>query len=142
MAGSRLVLLSFLCAAGGAVLLDQTPAHQASSNPHLGNRESIRAGMALYRVRCGDCHGLDATGYRGPDLTAILSGGINDERLFDVIRRGVPGTDMPPTKLTDAETWQLVHFIRHLPEITPDDLAQMEALNPKSRKEVDEAEDP
>src|SRR6185369_2210775 len=82
MAGSRLVLLSFLCAAGGAVLLAQTPTHPASSNPHLGNRESIRAGMALYRVRCGDCHGLDATGYRGTDLTAILSGGINDERLF------------------------------------------------------------
>ena len=25
-----------------------------------------QSGMALYRVRCGDCHGLDASGYRGP----------------------------------------------------------------------------
>ena len=28
--------------------------------------------MALYRVRCADCHGLDGTGYRGPDLVAAI----------------------------------------------------------------------
>ena len=43
-------------------------------NPHLGNKASVRSGLTLYRVRCGDCHGLDARGYRGPDLTAILGG--------------------------------------------------------------------
>ena len=60
-------------------------------NPHLGNAASIKGGLALYRVRCGDCHGLDARGYRGPDLTAVL-GGMPDERLFQTIRKGVPGT--------------------------------------------------
>jgi mono/diheme cytochrome c family protein len=65
----------------------------AGGNPHLKNAESLKSGLALYRVRCGDCHGLDARGYRGPDLTAVL-GGMPDERLFQTIRKGVPGTEM------------------------------------------------
>ncbi len=95
MLRTRLALLSLLCAAGGAALVAQTSTHPAARNPHLGNRDSIRGGMAVYRVRCADCHGLDATGYRGPDLTATLAGGMADERLFDTSASGVPGTEMP-----------------------------------------------
>jgi len=93
---SRASLLGALCLVSGSLLIAQgqvTP-HPAANNPHLGNKESIRAGMADYRVRCGDCHGLDAGGYRGPDLVAFVAGGATDERLFDTIRKGVPGTEM------------------------------------------------
>ena len=55
---------------GGSLSEDQAPPppapNPAAKNPHLGNPQSIRSGMTLYRIRCGDCHGLDATGYRGP----------------------------------------------------------------------------
>src|SRR5262245_63635147 len=51
------ILSAFAFIGSGALLLAQAPpAHPAASNPHLGNRESIRGGMALYRVRCADCH--------------------------------------------------------------------------------------
>ena len=60
------------------------------SNPHLKDKESIRGGMSLYRRMCGECHGLDALGYRGPNLIAYM-GGASDEALFQTIRRGVPG---------------------------------------------------
>jgi hypothetical protein len=30
-----------------------------------------------------------------------------------------------------AQTWRLVLFIRHLPQITPEELNEMKALNPK-----------
>src|SRR5205085_4940275 len=63
------------------------------TNPYLGKKESINNGMTLYRWRCGECHALDATGYRGPDLTAVIAAGAADEHLFDVIRHGVPGTE-------------------------------------------------
>src|SRR5262249_6591062 len=86
----------------------------AKNNPHLGNRESIRSGMTMYRVRCADCHGLDAKGYRGPDLTALLAGEMTDEKLFNTIRKGMPGTDMPPSQAADDELLLVIAYLRNL----------------------------
>jgi len=41
----------------------------------------------------------------------------------------------------DRETWELVHFIRHLPRITEAEVQEMKDLNPKSRKEYEEEEE-
>ena len=123
MTRSRSVLLGASCVAYGALLLAQEsrPKNPAASNPHLGNRESIRAGMALYRVRCADCHGLDAGGYRGPDLIAMLASGVTDERLFDTIRKGVTGTDMPPQGIgtSDDDILQMIAYLRNLGTVAP-----------------------
>jgi putative heme-binding domain-containing protein len=89
-----------------------------AKNPHLGNKESIRNGMILYRWRCGECHGLDATGYRGPDLTAALAGGMPDERLFRTIRLGVPGTEMPASNSPDDELLQLIAYLRSMNSVS------------------------
>ena len=89
-------------------------ANPAANNRHLGNPQSIRSGMALYRIRCADCHGLDARGYRGPDLTALLAGDVTDERLFQTIRKGVPGTDMPATRELDTSDDDLLMMIAYL----------------------------
>jgi len=113
----------FAWVAFGALMLgQQAPVrHPAAANPHLGNRESIRGGMALYRVRCADCHGLDATGYRGPDLIAAMAGGMPDERLFDTIRKGVPGTEMPAQGLdtADDDILQIVAYLRNIGSVAP-----------------------
>ena len=112
---ARWISVLFLLLGGGALLLAQKPSETLppGKNPHLGNAASIKGGLALYRVRCGDCHGLDATGYRGPDLTAIL-GGMPDERLFQTIRKGVPGTEMPPTSIPDDEVLMIMAHLRNL----------------------------
>ena len=87
----------------------------AANNPHLGNAESIRSGMALYRTRCADCHGMDATGYRGPDLAALMTTDISDERLFQTIRKGVPGTEMPPSADDpDDDLLMMIAYLRKL----------------------------
>jgi putative heme-binding domain-containing protein len=39
---------------------------------------------------------------------------LSDDDIFRTIRNGVPGADMPPTKLSDPETWDLVAFIHAL----------------------------
>ena len=39
----------------------------------------------------------------------------------------------------DLDSWKLVHFIRHLPKLTPEELDQMKALNPRTQKEIEEA---
>jgi putative heme-binding domain-containing protein len=93
-----MLLFTLGVAVSAGVLLAQEQRSETlppGRNPHLGNAESIRGGMALYRFRCADCHGLDASGYRGPDLKSLVAGGVTDERLFQTIRKGVPGTEMP-----------------------------------------------
>jgi len=100
----------------GSLLLAQGPPEKnpAANNPHLGNAQSIRSGMALYRIRCADCHGLDASGYRGPDLIAVMGAGATDERLFQTIRKGVPGTDMPAATEANAPDDELLMIIAYL----------------------------
>lgn len=98
----------------------QPPAtNPAVNNPHLRNRESIASGMALYRLRCADCHGLDATGYRGPDLTAVLAGGVADERLFQTMRKGVQGTEMPASQAPDDDLLMIIAYLRNLGGVAP-----------------------
>jgi putative heme-binding domain-containing protein len=116
--GSMMLAAFLLVLSGSGVVAQQTTPNRsetipAGKNPHLGNKASIRNGMTLYRVRCGDCHGLDATGYRGPDLTAIL-GTVTDERLFQVIRKGVPGTEMPPSTAQDDDLLMMIAYLRNL----------------------------
>src|ERR1700716_458835 len=103
----------------GSLLLAQAPPEKnpAANNPHLGNAQSIRSGMALYRIRCGDCHGLDGGGYRGPDLIAAMAAGATDERLFQTIRKGVPGTEMPAAREADVPDDDLLMIIAYLRKI-------------------------
>lgn len=118
-----IVILAVLSLASGVVLAAQRPelsqSHPAGKNPHLGDKASIRTGLLQYRVRCGDCHGLDARGYRGPDLSAAIAGGATDERLFQTIRRGVPGTEMPPSTAPDEDILMIIAYLRNLGGAAP-----------------------
>ena len=40
----------------------------------------------------------------------------------------------------NGESWELVHFIRHLPAITEEELAAMKKMNPKSPMELAQEE--
>ena len=86
-----------------------------SKNPAIGNPTSIAAGGKLYATSCAACHGPDGSGGRGPNLVRrALWHPLSDEGMFSTIRNGVPGADMPPTKLPDDQTWNLVAFIHSL----------------------------
>jgi putative heme-binding domain-containing protein len=39
---------------------------------------------------------------------------LTDEGIHQTIREGVPGTDMPPTSLSDEQTWNLVAFVKSM----------------------------
>jgi cytochrome c oxidase cbb3-type subunit III len=110
MRAFALVLLaSSLLAQHGRYLSD-------SKNPAIGNPQAITAGTKLFMASCAGCHGPDGGGgARGPNLVRrSLWHPLSDDAIFQVIRKGVPGTDMPPTKLSDEETWNLVAFIHAL----------------------------
>ena len=86
-------------------------------NPFEGNPQAISNGGAMFRTRCAGCHGPDARGYLGPDLTGFWAAGGTDDRMFDIVRRGVPGTEMTPAdplRVLDKDIWQVVAYIRTL----------------------------
>jgi putative heme-binding domain-containing protein len=96
----------------GAWVSAQAP---AAKNPLEGDAAAIRSGMGLFRARCADCHGMDAHGVRGPDITQVWANGRTDEGLFTTIKNGISGTEMPPQpRLFDHETWQILAYLRTL----------------------------
>jgi hypothetical protein len=67
--------------------------------------------------------------------------GLTDGELYWIIENGVRLTGMPAWgdgSPDDADTWKLVHLVRHLKDLTPEHLEEMEALNPKTPAEIDE----
>ncbi len=41
------------------------------------------------------------------------------------------------TEEGEHASWELVWFVRHLPNLTPEDITKMEALNPKSAAQLE-----
>jgi putative heme-binding domain-containing protein len=91
-------------------------------NPLDGNADAIRAGMGLFRGRCADCHGMDAHGVRGPDITQVWASGRTDDGLFKIVKGGIPGTEMPANpRIPDHEAWQILAYLRTLAAAAPTD---------------------
>lgn len=89
---------------------------QARTNPLAGDTTAVKQGQNIYRGRCAVCHGIDAKGYRGSDLTTgdWVHGGT-DEQVFRTIRTGVPGTEMPGNvNMSEEEIWMVIAYLRTL----------------------------
>jgi putative heme-binding domain-containing protein len=114
------LLLSPVAAAG------QDP---AKKNPLEGNADAIRTGAVLFDLRCSECHGNDAKGGLGPDLTVLRASGASDERLFQTVRRGVAGTDMPRSNAPDNEIWSILAYLYTLTPTVPIDESIGNAAN-------------
>jgi hypothetical protein len=67
---------------------------------------------------------------------------LSDGEIFYFIENGVRLTGMPGwstgTPEGEKSSWQLVHFIRRLSTLTPEDIAVMERFNPTSRAQFEE----
>ena len=110
LVGWALTLATTLVAGGGQ-----------TRNPREGDPAAIRAGAALFRERCADCHGADAKGVRGPDLTGLWTTEASDDRVFQTIRSGVAGSIMPPTSAPDDELWAIVAYLRNISTARPEE---------------------
>jgi hypothetical protein len=77
---------------------------------------------------------------RAPDMRLAATQQLSDGELFWIIENGIRFTGMPGWSTGDRAgeeaSWRLVHFIRYLPHITPEDVKQMETLNPRSPEEI------
>ena len=87
--------------------------------------------MGIFRVRCADCHGMDARGIRSPDLTQVWASGRTDDGLFRTVRTGVAGSEMPAAgnRTTDEDVWKILAYLRTLAASAPTDPPRGNAEN-------------
>jgi alcohol dehydrogenase (cytochrome c) len=85
-------------------------------NPFTHDPAAVTAGQAIFGATCSACHGEAATGGRGPALnTGSFPHGGDDAELFQTIRAGVPGTQMPSfASLPSDDVWRLVTYLKSL----------------------------
>jgi cytochrome c oxidase cbb3-type subunit III len=70
---------------------------------------------ALFAARCAPCHGTNGEGGRGSNLAVRrLPRAPDDATLSTIIRDGIPGTQMPGNRMTDAENRALTTYVRAL----------------------------
>jgi predicted CXXCH cytochrome family protein len=115
--------------ARGLVELSIPSEAKALKNPLLASAAGAdaAAGRELYQKNCEVCHGYDGSGktaaggglYPPPlnlSQAAVVKRRRTDGELFYLIRNGVRNTGMPGWQLPDQQTWQLVTFVRNLPQ--------------------------
>ena len=97
-------------------------------NPRANDPAAVAAGLQMYAHSCVICHG--APGAEGADFSKGLNpfppsladaSDLSDGELFWIVKHGIRMTGMPAFGLThnDDQIWNVVAFIRHLPNLTP-----------------------
>lgn len=122
-----------------------------AQNPIPLSPDVMKESLAHFADHCATCHANDGSGQtpigknvypKAPDLRLADTQSMSDGEIFWVIHHGIRFTAMPAwgegDPAQDKASWKLVHFIRHLPQMTPEELYQMKALNPKTKKDLEE----
>lgn len=125
--------------------------YQSLRNPYPLVPENIREGLEHFADHCAICHANNGSGDtdfgrnlypKPPDMRQAVTQQKTDGEIYYTIQHGIRLSGMPAfgekDRSDDASTWKLVLFIRHFPKLTPDELQQMERLNPKSQTEWEE----
>ena len=116
--------------------------------------EMIKEGMAHFADHCAVCHGTDGSGNtemgrglypRPPDMRLAATQNLSDAELFYIIENGVRLAGMPGwgngTREGEMSSWHLISFIRHLPKMTDEEVAQMDDLIPRTPAEMQQREE-
>jgi len=122
-------------------------------NPLPANPDTFRGGLAHFRENCVVCHGAPGVdpGEIGqglnpgaPDLTRARTQARSDGQLFWIVDEGIRMSGMPAFGPThkENEIWQIVAFLRHLPEITDEEKAQLKREGGEEEGHHEEAPPP
>jgi len=81
----------------------------------------IAQGERLFQAHCAGCHGPKGEGGSGPTLAApTLVRAPTEESLIKVIAEGIPGTEMPGSRLDKEQIKQIADFVRSLGQLPPE----------------------
>ena len=92
--------------------------------PHPPEPESPRVeiGHKLFQKTCSACHGTEAKGGRGPDLTTgRWRWGSADAAILQNILTGIPGTQMPAFPMQEDDGRAIVAWLRSLRSAGPEE---------------------
>jgi mono/diheme cytochrome c family protein len=115
-----------------------------AKNPLPDSAENVRDARLHFADHCATCHANDGSGDtmigqglypKPPDLRTAGTQSLSDGELFWIIENGVRFTGMPAFgggHGTQEDSWKLVRFLRHLPQLTIEERMEMERNNPKS----------
>src|SRR6266849_7013846 len=135
--------------AGTARRLAVPSGAKSEKNPLTASPELMAEARAHFADHCAICHANNGDGNteigrnlypKAPDMRLAQTQNLTDGELYYTIHNGIRLTGMPAcgTEERDDESWKLVLFIRHLPQLTPAEERAMEALNPKAPAEKQE----
>ena len=108
-------------------------------NPVAPSDQIVSEARAHYADHCAVCHANDGSGNtemgrglfpRAPDMRLAATQEMTDGELFWIIENGIRFTGMPGwsngTPASADASWKLVHFIRRLPTLSPEEIGLME----------------
>ena len=114
---SRFRFVTVIVVAAGALLTAPLLAQQRPS------AADIEDGQRLFVGSCANCHGPDGDAVPGVDLGhGQFRRASSDNELIDIIRRGIPGTAMPPANYSNTQATQIVAYLRSL-AVLPETIA-------------------
>jgi mono/diheme cytochrome c family protein len=125
--------------------------YKGLKNPVADTEEHFAAAREHFADHCASCHANDGSGTtemgrqlypKAPDMRLPRTQQLSDGEIFYFIENGIRLTGMPGwstgTPEGEKSSWQLVHFIRRLSRLTPEDVAIMKQFNPTSRAVIEE----
>jgi len=127
---------------------------RARLNPLPNTPQILAEARAHWADHCATCHANDGSGDTllgrrtyppAPDMRLPATQELTDGELFFVIQNGIRLSAMPAwgggSAQDEQDSWKLVHFIRHLPQLTVEEKQEMEPMNPKSPDDIKEEQE-
>jgi mono/diheme cytochrome c family protein len=128
------------------------------ANPVPDSPEVLAEARAHWADHCAVCHSNNGSGDAemgkrmyppAPDMRQPETQQMTDGELFFVIQNGIRLTGMPAWGSSaeaehshdEEDSWKLVRFIRHLPQLTVEEEHEMQALNPRSPDDLREEQE-
>ncbi len=120
-------------------------ADRQMADPEPAGPLALKIGLEQFADHCTTCHANDGSGQvdvgrglypRPPDLRGQTTQSMTDGEMFHIINDGVRFTGMPAWNHEARESWALVRFIRHLPDLSKAEVDRMRTLNPKGAGEA------
>ena len=109
-----LVCPSFAAGQEGQDKSDTRDQDLPGKNPY-DSPADLATGRQYFLGHCAQCHGPEGEGGRGVNLTTgRYRHGSSDRQLYMTIRKGVPGSEMPGSRLSQPELWRIVAYVRRV----------------------------